>query len=76
MGFVVDKKVLGHVSPRTSVSLANLYSSNFSTITITYHPGWYNKPVSGRSTQSPTPLTKKNGTVKQCLKIFFDLANM
>jgi hypothetical protein len=26
-------------SPSTSVSPANLYSTNFSTITITYHPG-------------------------------------
>jgi hypothetical protein len=31
VGFVVDKVVLGQVSP------ANLYSTNFST--ITYHPG-------------------------------------
>jgi hypothetical protein len=26
-------------SPSTSVSPANLYSTNFSTIIITYHPG-------------------------------------
>jgi hypothetical protein len=29
----------GKFSPSTSVSTANLYSTNFSTITITYHPG-------------------------------------
>jgi hypothetical protein len=29
----------GRFSPRTSVSPANLYCNNFSTITITYHPG-------------------------------------
>jgi hypothetical protein len=29
----------GRFSPNTSVSPANLYSANFSTITITYHPG-------------------------------------
>jgi hypothetical protein len=37
----VDKVALGHVfSPSaSSVSPANLHSTNFSTITITYHPG-------------------------------------
>jgi hypothetical protein len=40
VGFVVDKLALGQVfSPSTSVSPANLHSTNFSTITITYHPG-------------------------------------
>jgi hypothetical protein len=40
VGFVVDKVALwGRFSPSTSVSLANLHSTNFSTITITYHPG-------------------------------------
>jgi hypothetical protein len=33
VGFVVDKVALGQVSP------ANLHSTNFSTIAITYHPG-------------------------------------
>jgi hypothetical protein len=33
MGFVVDKVASISVSP------ANLHSTNFSTITITYHPG-------------------------------------
>jgi hypothetical protein len=33
VGFVVEKVALGQVSP------ANLHSTNFSTITITYHPG-------------------------------------
>jgi hypothetical protein len=39
VGFVVDKVALGQVSPSTSVSPAKLHSTNFSTITITYHPG-------------------------------------
>jgi hypothetical protein len=29
----------GRFSPNISVSPANLHSTNFSTITITYHPG-------------------------------------
>jgi hypothetical protein len=38
VGFVVDKVALGQVfSASTSVSPANLHSTNFSTITITYH---------------------------------------
>jgi hypothetical protein len=41
MGFMVDKVALGRFSPSTSVSSANFYSTNFSTITITitYDPG-------------------------------------
>jgi hypothetical protein len=42
VGFVVDKVALGagfFFPPSTSVSPANLHSINFSTITITYHPG-------------------------------------
>jgi hypothetical protein len=35
-GVVVDKVPVGQVF---SVSPANLHSTNFSTITITYHPG-------------------------------------
>jgi hypothetical protein len=38
--FVVDKVALGQVfSPSISVSPANLHSTNFSTIAITYHLG-------------------------------------
>jgi hypothetical protein len=36
VGFVVDKVALGQ---GTSVSPTNLHSTNFSTITITYHLG-------------------------------------
>jgi hypothetical protein len=36
---VVDEVALDRFSPNTSVSLANLHSTNFSTITIAYHPG-------------------------------------
>jgi hypothetical protein len=35
VGFVVDKVALGQIFS----SPANLHSTNFSTITITYHPG-------------------------------------
>jgi hypothetical protein len=39
VGFVVDKLALGQVSPSTSVSPANLHSTNCSTITLTYYLG-------------------------------------
>jgi hypothetical protein len=39
VGFVVDKVALGQVFSEYFGSLANLYSTNFSTITIIYHPG-------------------------------------
>jgi hypothetical protein len=39
VGFVVDKAALGQISPSTSVSPANLHSTNFATITIIYHLG-------------------------------------
>jgi hypothetical protein len=39
VGFVVDKVALGQVSSEYFCSPANLQSTNFSTITITYHPG-------------------------------------
>jgi hypothetical protein len=38
-GFVVDKAALGQFSQSTSVSPANLHSTNFYTTTITYHLG-------------------------------------
>jgi hypothetical protein len=42
-GFMCDlwwtKWRWGRISPSASVSPANLHSTNFSTITITYHPG-------------------------------------
>jgi hypothetical protein len=49
-------------SPSTSVSLANVYSTNFSTITITYHPGLVPYASSGRSTQSSAAEIKKKIT--------------
>jgi hypothetical protein len=39
VGFVVDKVGLGQVFSEYFGSPANLNSTNFSTITITYHPG-------------------------------------
>jgi hypothetical protein len=40
VGFVVDKVALRQdLSEYIAVSPANLHSTNFSTITITYHPG-------------------------------------
>jgi hypothetical protein len=35
----MGKVALGQVSPSTSVYPSNLYSTNFSTINITYHLG-------------------------------------
>jgi hypothetical protein len=49
----------GRFSPSTSIYLANLHSTYFSTITITYHPGLVQQASSGRSAQSPTALIKK-----------------
>jgi hypothetical protein len=48
----------GRFSPSTSVSPANLYSTDFSTITITYHLWLVQYANSGRSTKrlSFTPL--------------------
>jgi hypothetical protein len=40
-----NKVALGQVSPSTSVSPANLHSTNFTTITTTITRGWYNRPV-------------------------------
>jgi hypothetical protein len=39
VGFVVAKVALGPVFSEYFSSPANLHSTNFSTITITYHPG-------------------------------------
>jgi hypothetical protein len=39
VGFLVDKVVVRQVFSEYSVSPANLHSTNFSTITLTYHPG-------------------------------------
>jgi hypothetical protein len=49
----------GRFSPSTSVSPANHHSTNFYTITITYHPGLVQQGSSGRSTQSSTAHIKK-----------------
>jgi hypothetical protein len=49
----------GRFSPSTTGSPANLHTTNFSTITITYHPGLVQYANSGRSTQSPTAQIKK-----------------
>jgi hypothetical protein len=63
VGFLVDKVAPGQVfSPSTSVSPANLHSANYSTITITYHPGLVQQASSGRSTRSPTAQIKKKVT--------------
>jgi hypothetical protein len=56
---VVDKVALGQVFSSTSVSPDNLHFTNFSTITITYHPGLAQQASSGRSTTSHTAQIKK-----------------
>jgi hypothetical protein len=38
VGFVVDNVALGQVFSEYFGSPANLHSTNFSTITLTYHP--------------------------------------
>jgi hypothetical protein len=45
MEFVVDKVALGQIFSEYFGSLANLHSTNLSTITITITRGWYNRPV-------------------------------
>jgi hypothetical protein len=57
--FVVDKVALGQIFSEYSVSPANLHSTNFSTITITYHPGLVQKASSGCSSKSSTAQIKK-----------------
>jgi hypothetical protein len=49
----------GRFSLSISFSPANLHSINFSTITITYHPGLVQQASGGRCTQSPTAQIKK-----------------
>jgi hypothetical protein len=59
VGIVVDKVALDRFSQSILVSPANLHSTNFSTITITYHPGLAQWASSGLSTRSPTAQIKK-----------------
>jgi hypothetical protein len=56
VGFVVDKVALRQVFP------VNLHSTNYSTITLTYHLGLGQEARSGRSTRDlsdPTSNKKK-----------------
>jgi hypothetical protein len=57
--FVVDKVTLGQGFSEYLGFPANLHSTNFSTNTITYHPGLVQQTISDRSTQSPTAQFKK-----------------
>jgi hypothetical protein len=59
VGFVVDNVALGQVFSEHCGFPADLYSTNFSTITITYHPWLVQYASSGRSTHSPTAQIKK-----------------
>jgi hypothetical protein len=56
----------GRFSPSTSVSLANLHSTNCSTITLFYHLGLYKRPevAAVPGDVSPTPPKKKKVTEK------------
>jgi hypothetical protein len=46
-----DKVALGRFSPSSSVSRIVVRSTNYSTITLIYHPGkMYNRPICGRNT--------------------------
>jgi hypothetical protein len=51
----------GRFSPSTSVSPANLHSTNYSTITLIYHLGLYNRPEEA-AVPGPTPLKKNLGS--------------
>jgi hypothetical protein len=65
MGFVVDKVTLGQVSPSISVSIADLHSTNCSTITIIYHLGLVKLASSGRSTNwTQSHPTKNNNSIQ------------
>jgi hypothetical protein len=61
----------GRFSPSTSVSPANLHSTNCSTITLIYHLGLYDRPevaaVPGDVSPTPQKKTTKE-TVKNCVK--------
>jgi hypothetical protein len=64
VGFVVGKVALGQVFSEYFGFPANLHSTNFSTITLTYHPGLVQQTSSGCSTESRTPLIKKKHAVE------------
>jgi hypothetical protein len=56
---------LGRVFSEYFGSPTNVYSTNFSTITITYNSGLAQEASSGRSAQSSTAqIKKKTGTVR------------
>jgi hypothetical protein len=58
-GYKETKWRWGRFSSSTSVSPANLQSTNFSIITLTYDPGLVQSASSGRSTQSPATQIKE-----------------
>jgi hypothetical protein len=64
----------GRFSPSTSVSFANLHSTNFLTITITNHQRLVQQASSGRSTQSPTAEIKKKKKVDDQVYIVYSPA--
>jgi hypothetical protein len=61
----------GRFSPSTSVSAANLHSSNCSTITLIYHLGLYNRPevAAVPGDVSPTPQTTTTTTNGRIYKV-------
>jgi hypothetical protein len=60
----------GRFSSSTSVSTANLHSTNFSTITFTYHPGWYNRPVVAAVPEVPPHKQKKKSKAEIVVCIY------
>jgi hypothetical protein len=64
VGFVVDKVALGQISSSTSVSPANLDSTNRSTITIIYHLGLVQETDSGCNTKWTQSHPTKNNNNK------------
>jgi hypothetical protein len=63
VGLVVDK--VAGFSPSTSVSPANLHSTNYSTITIICHLGLVQQASSDRSTKWTQSHPTKNNNSKQ-----------
>jgi hypothetical protein len=63
VGFVVDKVTLGQVSPSISISYANFYSIDCSTLFIIYRPGLIERakqwPVYEVDSVSPHPKALK-----------------
>jgi hypothetical protein len=68
----------GRFYPSTSVFPVNLHSANFSTITLTYHPGWYNRPLVAAVPKVPQNELKKKTRPRKvgCIRNFRTLLSI